>query len=107
LSESSVHEGFCEDLARQTTVTHLFQLQLGSGVVTYKLRVVTCGLRVVTYGLRAITYGLRAVTYGLRAVTYGLRVVTFGCDFILRARQDLAGLGTQFSTWQDLPIILA
>jgi hypothetical protein len=27
--ETPAHEGFCEDLARQTTVTHLSQLQLG------------------------------------------------------------------------------
>ena len=27
--EVHAHEGFCEDLARQTTVTHLSQLQLG------------------------------------------------------------------------------
>ena len=61
--EVHAHEGFCEDLARQNTVAHLSQLQLGSGVVTYGLRVVTCGLRIVTYGLRAITYGSRAITY--------------------------------------------
>ena len=28
--QTSVHEGFCEDLARQNTVAHLSQLQLGS-----------------------------------------------------------------------------
>jgi hypothetical protein len=55
--EIHAYEGFCEDLARQTTVTHLSQLQLGSGVVT-------CGLRAVTYGLCAITYGSRVVTLG-------------------------------------------
>ena len=27
--EMHAYEGFCEDLARQTTVTHLSQLQLG------------------------------------------------------------------------------
>jgi hypothetical protein len=27
--EMHAHEGFCEDLARQNTVTHLSQLQLG------------------------------------------------------------------------------
>jgi hypothetical protein len=27
--EIDTYEGFCEDLARQTTVTHLSQLQLG------------------------------------------------------------------------------
>jgi hypothetical protein len=58
--EIHAYEGFCEDLARQTTVTHLSQLRLGSGVVTYGLRVVTCGLRAVTYGLCAITYGFQS-----------------------------------------------
>jgi hypothetical protein len=34
--EVHAHEGFCEDLARQNTVAHLSQLQLGFGVVVYE-----------------------------------------------------------------------
>jgi hypothetical protein len=34
-NEMHAYEEFCEDLARQNTVTHLFQLQLGFGVVAY------------------------------------------------------------------------
>jgi hypothetical protein len=33
--EIHAYEGFCEDLARQATVTRLPQLRLGSGVVAY------------------------------------------------------------------------
>jgi hypothetical protein len=36
--EMHAHEGFCEDLARQNTVAHLFQLQLGFGVVAYEFQ---------------------------------------------------------------------
>ena len=66
-SPSLADEGFCEDLARQTTVTRLSQLHLGSGVVT-------CGLCAITYRLRPITYGSRVITYGLRTITYGVAV---------------------------------
>ena len=64
---------FCEDLARQTTVTHLSQLHLGSGVVT-------CGLCAITYRLRSIIwvvcYHIWVTCYhiGLRTITYGFAV---------------------------------
>jgi hypothetical protein len=65
-----VNEGFCEDLARQTTVTHLSQLHLGSGVIT-------CGLCAITYGLRSITWVMCFHIWAC-AITYGSRVITLG-----------------------------
>src|SRR2546423_15273541 len=43
--EVYAYEGFCEDLARQNTVAHLSQLQLGFRVVAYWFDVVAYGFQ--------------------------------------------------------------